>query len=163
MKENKLARDIGKSVEEAVKIIEQYMARYPAVQRFYEKQIAAVQDIGYSFTVLGRRRFLPEIHSKSNNERWQAERQASNVPIQGSAADVAKMAMVLCDRAGMMDKYGAHMLLQVHDELMFEVPHETTAEALKEIQFLMEHPFPTDPPLPLAVSIGKGPNWLEAK
>lgn len=163
MKEKKLAHDIHKSVDEAVEIIRQYMERYPAVARFYERQISQVQDTGYSFTYLGRRRFLPEIKSKSNFERWQAERQASNVPIQGSAADVAKMAMVRCDQAGLMDKYGAHMLLQVHDELMFEVPEETCAEALAEIKYLMEHPFPTDPPLPLAVSIGKGANWLEAK
>lgn len=163
MKEKKLARSINTTEAEARKLIEQYMARYPAVRHFYKSAIQEVLEKGYAWTLLGRRRFLPEILSDNKGERWRAERQASNVPIQGTAADVAKMAMIICDGEKLVDRFGCHMLIQVHDELMFECPEETTEEAIPVIQHAMEHSLPTDLAVPLDVSIGRGKTWLDAK
>lgn len=163
MKERNLAGRIGCDVETAKKLIDQYMDRYPTVKRFYAEAISTVQKKGYAFTLLGRRRFLPEILSATSMERWRAERQASNVPIQGTAADIVKMAMIACDEANFLDKYGWHMLIQVHDELAFEGPEETTEQCKAEIKEIMEHPLPTDLAVPTLVSIGSGHNWMDSK
>lgn len=164
MKEKKLARSIKKSVEEARKIMDQYMCTYPAVAEFYKAEINRTRETGYAFSVLGRRRYLPEIDGLGKEfETWRAERQAVNVIIQGSAADVAKMAMINCYEADLEGHYGCRMLLQVHDELVFECPQETVKEAMTEIKDWMEHPFETELAVPLTVSIGRGPDWLRAK
>jgi len=163
MKEKKLANDLRITKEEAINLINRYMDRYPAVKKFYADSIGVVRQTGYAYTLLGRRRFLPEINSTQNDIRWRAERQASNVPIQGTAADVVKMAMILCDQANLVDEYGFHMLLQVHDELAFEGPEETTEECLKVIKEIMEDSLPTKLAVPLEVSIGKGKSWMDAK
>ncbi len=163
MKENKLASNIRCSVPEAKALIRRYMDRYPTVERFYATSIDSVRKTGYAFTLLGRRRFLPEIVSDRQDERWRAERQASNVPIQGTAADVVKMAMLRCDEENLLDRFGFHMLIQVHDELMFEGPEETVQEAMPVIRELMEHSLPEDLKVPLTVSMGKGHSWIDAK
>lgn len=163
MKENKLARDLKISKQEALDLMEKYMSRYPAVRHFYDSGIETVRQCGYAFTLLGRRRFLPEILSQQADVRWRAERQASNVPIQGTAADVVKMAMIKCDEANLLDEFGVHMLIQVHDELMFEGPEETTEQAKKVIQEIMEDSLPSRLAVPLKVSIGSGKSWMDAK
>lgn len=163
MKENKLARDLKISKKEALDLMERYMSRYPAVRNFYASSIETVRQTGYAFTLLGRRRFLPEIASAQSDVRWRAERQASNVPIQGTAADVVKMAMIKCDEANLLDEFGVHMLIQVHDELMFEGPEETTEPAKKRIREIMEDSLPTKLAVPLKVSIGSGKSWMDAK
>lgn len=163
MKETRLAAVLRTTPEEAARLIEQYKARYPAVQRFYDKAIEDTRKTGYSWTLMGRRRFLPDITSNREFDRWRAERQACNVQIQGTAASVVKMAMLLCDDAGLFDEYGCSMLLQVHDELVFECPQETSAEVLPLIRHMMEHSLPTDLSVPLEVSIAKGHNWMDAK
>jgi DNA polymerase-1 len=161
MKERKLANALNIPIEEAKGIIERYMSRYPAVERFYAESIETAKRTGYAFTLLGRRRFLPEINSVQNDARWRAERQASNVPIQGTAADVVKMAMILCDKANLTDEYGYHMLIQVHDELMFEGPKETAQPCKKVIKEIMEDSLPSKLAVPLTVSIANGANWME--
>lgn len=163
MKENKLSRSINSTKEEALALIDAYLGTYPAVSQFYEDAKQVAYDTGYSFTLLGRRRFHPEITSSRNTERWEAERKAVNNAIQGTAADAARLAMISIFNAKLDEKYGCHMLLQVHDELMFECPEETADQALAEIKHMMEHPFPTDLAVPLDVSIGKGPAWDKAK
>jgi DNA polymerase-1 len=162
MKEKKLARDLGISVEEATNLMEAYMDRYPAVKSYFEETVNDARMTGYCFTVLGRRRFLPDIISEDEMSRWTAERQAGNLGIQGSAADVVKMAMLRCFYEGDLErKYDCRMLLQIHDELMFECPPEAVNEVKPIVKEMMEHSLPTDLSVPLTVSIGVGKNWAE--
>ena len=163
MKENKLARALGITKEEAKKLIEAYLSTYPVVSAFYATAIEETRQTGYSFSVLGRRRFHPGIHSDNAMDRWSEERKAVNLSIQGSAADVVRLAMLKISSARLDLKYGCHMLLQIHDELVFECREETTEAAMVEIKEMMEHPFLTDLAVPLTVSIGSGHSWLEAK
>jgi len=163
MKENKLARSLDCTKQEAKDLIDLYLKTLPAVQQFYDSAIEECKATGYSFTLLGRRRFHPEIFSSRLTERWGAERKAVNNNIQGTAADVVKLAMIRCDRERLDLRFGTHMELQVHDELMFENPKETTREAIAVIQDIMEHPLPTNLAVPLTVSIGSGPSWINAK
>jgi DNA polymerase I len=163
MKENKLARQLGISKEEALALIDAYLGTYPAVQQFYDTAIAETQVTGFSFTLLGRRRFHPSIRSSNSMDRWSEERKAVNNNIQGSAADAVRLAMLNISKAKLDEKYGCRMLLQIHDELMFECPRSTAEVAMAEIKELMEHPFPTDLKVPLNVSIGIGPAWDKAK
>lgn len=163
MKEKLLARNLQCSKERAVELMNQYMGRYPAVKHFYQDAIDEARASGYAYTILGRYRYLPEIVSPNDYDRYQAERRAVNMQIQGTAADVVKMAMILIDDANLDGRFGCDMLLQVHDELMFECPKETSVEAMKEIKEWMEHPLPSDLAVPLTVSGDKAKNWAEAK
>jgi DNA polymerase-1 len=159
----KLARSLNIAVEEAEGIIKQYFLTYPAIEGFYVSAKEEARQSGFSSTILGRRRFHPAINSRNTMDRWGEERKAVNNVIQGSAADVVRLAMLKCDRANLEYKYGCKMLLQIHDELMFECPEETAEQAMAEIKMLMEHPLPTDLAVPLDVSIGRGPTWANAK
>lgn len=163
MKENKLARSINKTPEEAKQLMEQYMARYPAVEHFFKSSVANAQLTQKSYTLLGRRRFLADILSSSNYDRYAAERQAVNNVIQGSAADLVRMAMIKIDGLDLEDKYGCHMLMQVHDELVFECPEETVEEVQPIIKEAMEHSLPSELPVYMEASTGKGTNWADAK
>lgn len=163
MKENKLARQLGITKDEAKDLIEAYLGTYPAVQGFYDTAIAETQATGFSFTLLGRRRYHPSINSSNAMDRWSEERKAVNNNIQGTAADAVRLAMLRISGAGLDKKYGCHMLLQIHDELMFECPEETAKEAMAEVKEIMEHPFPSDLVVPLNVSIGIGSAWNKAK
>lgn len=163
MKENKLARQLGVTTEEAIEMIDAYMATYPAVKQFYAEAIEETQKTGYAHTLLGRRRYLPEIHALSELDRWGAERKAVNTQIQGTAADACRLAMIHCYNSGLDKQFGCNMLLQVHDELVFECPDEHLEEAKEIIKDCMEHPFATDLAVPLAISMGTGPSWMHAK
>lgn len=163
MKAKKLARGMGCSTEEAEETMNMYMATYPAVKQFFEEAVDDVRATGFAFTILGRRRRLSDIWSSSEMDRWKAERQGSNLPIQGSAADVCKMAMILINEDQLNIKYDCRMLLQVHDELVFEVPKEAADEVMPIIKEWMEHPFPSELAVPLTVEIGKGDSWGTAK
>ena len=163
MKKWELAKRLKCTVAEAEEKMEAYMDRYPAVRRFFEDSVDIVRETTCAHTFLGRRRVLPDIHAHDEQMRWRAERQSGNVRIQGTAADVAKMAMILCDEANLEEKYGCRMLLQVHDEIVFECPAETADAAMEEIRNLMEHPFLIDLPVELLTDAGKGAHWAEAK
>jgi DNA polymerase I-like protein with 3'-5' exonuclease and polymerase domains len=170
MKEAKLARQLGISTEEAKAIIDAYFGTYPAVQDFYEAARVETRKDGFSFSILGRRRFHPAINSYNAYERWSDERKCVNMQIQGAAADVVRMAMVFIHRAGLKEKLGCRMLLQVHDELMFECPEETIKEAQAIIGPIMEHALAmcpstraSDLAVPLTTSTGIGPSWDTAK
>lgn len=163
MKEHLLAKNMKCTVEKAVETMNRYMDRYPAVKQFYASAIEEARKTGYAFSVLGRRRFLPDIMSASQFDRWRAERQATNMQIQGSAADVARMAMILIDEQGFDAEYGCHMLLQVHDELLFECPSETSEICMPKIQEIMEHSLPSDLAVPLTTTQARVKRWSEAK
>jgi len=157
----KLALQLGISKAEATLKREKYLNTYPAVSRFYDSAKAETKRTGYAYTVLGRRRALPEILSRDGTLRSSAERKAVNTRIQGSAADVVKMAQLQCALANLEYRFGCRMIMQIHDELVFECPVETAQEAMDDIVGWMEHPFPTDLAIPLSVDAGMGHSWAE--
>lgn len=155
-----LAKDLGISRKEAQAFIDHYFERYPAVLKFLEQKKEEARQYQYVTTVLGRRCAIPEINSKNGALRSYAERNAINYPIQGSAADIIKVAMVNIDRRLSEEGFDARMVLQVHDELVFDVP-EAELERIKElVRDEMENAVPMD--VPLRVDIGYGKNWKEA-
>jgi DNA polymerase-1 len=117
-------------------------------------------ETGYVTTLLGRRRYLPELSMRNDTDRAAGERIAANTPIQGSAADLCKLAMVQIDRGLGAVAPGARLLLQVHDELVFEAPEAEVAATEALVRRVMEKPYPLD--VPLVVSIGVGASWGDA-
>jgi DNA polymerase-1 len=164
MKSKALARRMGCSVQEAEAKIEQYMDTYPAVRAFFDSSIEEARETGFAFTLMGRRRRLPDIISNNEYDRFRAERQASNMPIQGTAAEVCKMAMInIYEDVELRDRYGYIMCLQVHDEIIGECPKENTKLVKERVREWMEHPFPTDIGVPLTAEIGAAGSWGDAK
>lgn len=155
----KMAHDLGITEQEANQKIDQFLRTYPAVKRFTEACVQETLKTGYAFTLLGRRRNVPEIMSRSPRERSRGERLAVNTPIQGSAADSVKMAQILLDQLNFENDYGCRMILQVHDELVFEVPKAHSSFMLEEITEVMEHPFSEDLPVQLKAEGGIGESW----
>ena len=146
--------------KEAAELIETYFRLYPTVKEFMGRAIEKARATGYAETVLGRRRTLRDINSRNATARQAAERDAINTPIQGSAADLIKIAMVKIDRAMKRENLRAKMVLQIHDELVFDCP-KAEAERLKEI-VRREMSTAYDFGVPLEVGIGEGANWLDA-
>ena len=147
--------------EEAAQFIERYMAGFPAVARFIEETIEQGTEHGYVSTLFGRRRQVPELRSRRWDLRKQGERFAVNMVIQGTAADVMKMAMVRCDQALTDSGLQSKLVLQIHDELLFEGPADE-AERVEAIAVReMANAYELDPPL--AVDAGIGSDWLSAK
>ncbi|HVJ90933.1 MAG TPA: DNA polymerase, partial [Labilithrix sp.] len=158
MGEPRLARDLGITRQEASAFIATYFERFVGVRRFMEQTIATAREGEAVRTILGRRRFLPNLHSANRGLRFEAERVAKNTPIQGAAADILKLAMV---RLGLGDVVpGARMILTVHDELVFEVPEEHVERAKGQIKEVMENALTLD--VPLEVDVGSGSHWGEA-
>lgn len=155
-----LGKDLGISRKEAQEFIDHYFERYPAVLEYLETKKEEAREHQYVTTILGRRCAIPEINSKNGAFRSYAERNAINYPIQGSAADIIKVAMVNIDRRLREAKLQARMLLQVHDELVFEVPEAELEQVRELVRSEMEHAVPLD--LPLKVDIGVGKNWSQA-
>lgn len=156
-----LAQQLGIPRAEAKAYIDRYFERYAKVREWLDTTIAEAHQRGYVTTLLGRRRYIPELSSNNFTDRAYGERVAANTPIQGSAADLCKMAMLqiaaLLREKGMKTK----MLLQIHDELLFEAPPEELEAAEALIRDRMEHAHPLD--VPLVVDIGHGASWAEAK
>jgi DNA polymerase-1 len=147
--------------EEAEEFIQRYMAGFPAVARFIEETIEQGTEHGYVSTLFGRRRQVPELRARRWELRRQGERFAVNMVIQGTAADIIKVAMVRCEQALEQAGLTSRMILQIHDELLFEGP-EDEAETVKQIAIeQMSNAFEMDPPL--AVDAGIGTDWLNAK
>lgn len=145
---------------ESKKLIETYYITYPKLRTFIQNQVDFARDHGYVSTVLGRRRYLKDINSQNAIIRGAAERNAVNAPIQGSAADIIKLAMIAIQKQLAKENWSSKMLLQVHDELVFDVP-KTEINSLKNmVKTEMENAFKLD--VPLVVDIGIGTNWLEA-
>jgi DNA polymerase I len=147
--------------DEAEEFISRYMAGFPAVARWIEETITQGTEDGYVSTLFGRRRQVPELRARRWELRKQGERFAVNMVIQGTAADIMKVAMVRCDQALKEAGLRSRMILQIHDELLFEGPEDETDEVRRIAAEQMGGAFELDPPL--AVEVGVGPDWLAAK
>ncbi|MBA3583357.1 MAG: DNA polymerase I [Gemmatimonadetes bacterium] len=156
-----LARRLGIPREEAAAFIEGYFARFPDVKRFQEETIEKARELGYVTTLLGRRRYLPEIRSRNFNVRAFAERVAINSPIQGTAADLIKIAMIRIHERLAGNGLPARMLLTVHDELVFEVEETAARDLGALVREEMEGAIALD--VPVVVGIGTGATWYDAK
>jgi DNA polymerase-1 len=155
-----LANRLEISQSEAKDIIEKYHQRFPKVKMYIEDTIAKARRDGYVETLLGRRRYLPDIKSRNQNIRGNAERQAINMPIQGTAADMIKLAMIKLHEDIAVQQNKIKLLLQVHDELVFEVHENYVVKAKSLIADKMKSAIPLN--VPLEVEIGVGKNWFEA-
>jgi DNA polymerase I len=156
-----LSAQLGTSVAEAKEFIENYFVRFPDVRRYLDEQIDKARALGYVETISGRRRYIPEVSSRNYNIRQFGERAATNAPVQGSAADIIKLAMISIHRELQRTGVAARMLLQVHDELVLEAPHGEVEETRALVTRLMEHAFELN--VPLEVVTGVGQNWFECK
>ena len=155
-----LASRLEISVEEAEEFIRNYFIKYPDVNDFIIRTIAEAKEKGYVTTLLNRRRYLPEINSENRRMREFAERTAINTPIQGTAADLIKVAMIRIWRQFKNRRLSAKMIMQVHDELVFEVPKAEVEEVKQVVRQEMENAIQLQ--VPVKVDIGVGANWLEA-
>lgn len=156
----KLGKDIGVDTKTAKAYIDVYFARYPGVREYMERTRAQAADQGYVETFFGRRLYLPDINSNKPQERAAAERTAINAPMQGTAADIIKKAMVLVDNWLADSGLDAKVILQVHDELVLEVREDLVAEVSEKIRQHMSAAAQLD--VPLLVEVGVGNNWDEA-
>jgi DNA polymerase-1 len=156
-----LSRQLGISLDDAKGFIARYFERFSGVRAFLDRQIELARQQGYVETLFKRRRYIPEIKDRNFNQRSYGERNAQNSPLQGSAADLIKLAMVRIHRAIRERGLQSRMLLQVHDELVFEAPPEELQALAELVRERMENVTPLR--VPLVVDIGTGPNWLEAK
>ena len=150
--------DLNRS--ESKELIDTYYATYPKLRSYIHDQVDFARDHGYVTTVLGRRRYLKDINSQNAVVRGAAERNAVNAPIQGSAADIIKLAMITIQEKLENENWNSKMLLQVHDELVFDVPKDEVDALQTMVKREMENAFSLD--VPLVVDIGIGTNWLEA-
>ena len=156
-----LSGDIGVSVAEAKRYMESYFAEYPAIKTYLDRTVEEAEANGYTETCFGRRRYIPELSSKIFAQRAFGKRVAMNSPIQGSAADIIKVAMVRVDRRLKAEGLDAHLIMQVHDELIAEAS-EACAERVREI-LKDEMQNAASLAVPLTVSTAVGKNWLEAE
>lgn len=155
-----LSNQTSLSRSESASLIEAYYKTYPKLKTYIQEQIDSARDHGYVQTILGRRRYLKDINSANAVVRSASERNAVNAPIQGSAADIIKIAMINIHKKLVEGNWKSKMLLQVHDELVFDV-HLSEIDTLKPmIKHEMEHAFELE--VPLVVEIGSGKNWLDA-
>ena len=155
-----LAQNLSIPRREAKEIIDAYFEQFAALKAFTAQCVEQVREKGYAETVLGRRRYLPDIQSNNATVRAFAERNAVNAPIQGSAADIIKVAMVNIDAALKAKGLKARMIMQVHDELVFDVPKSEVPELEALIGPAMTDAVTLD--VPLAVDMSAGNDWLEA-
>jgi DNA polymerase-1 len=146
---------------EAKAFIERYFERFKRVREYLDSMVTFAREHGYVQTIFGRRRYIPELRDRNFNIRAFGERTAANSPIQGSAADLIKIAMIRIDAALRARELSSHMLLQVHDELVFEVPGPERDEVMALVKHEMENAAQLS--VPLIVDLGEGSNWLETK
>ena len=155
-----LSQQTSLTRRQSKELIDTYYQTYPKLKGYIEKQIAFAREHGYVQTLLGRRRYLPDIYSRNQVVRGAAERNAVNAPIQGSAADIIKIAMVRIAQRLEKERLSTRMLLQVHDELLFDVPKAELELVTPLIREEMQQAYKLS--VPLIVEIGTGNNWLEA-
>ncbi|UTH13141.1 DNA polymerase I [Macrococcus equipercicus] len=156
-----LSQSLGITRKAAQKFIDDYLASFPDVKQYMDDIIQQAKQDGYVATLMKRRRYIPDISSRNFNLRGFAERTAMNTPIQGSAADIIKLAMVNYDKAVQDTDFSAELLLQVHDELIFEVPEEEVEAFSLFVKDIMEHALKLD--VPLLVESDYGKSWYDAK
>jgi DNA polymerase-1 len=155
-----LSNRLGISRDEGKEMIDQYFERFPGIQQYINDTKQFAKEHGYVKTLMGRRRYIPQITSSNWNTRSFAERTAINMPIQGTAADIIKQAMIDIQHYLEENDLNTRMLLQVHDELIFEVPEAETDKIPQKLKELMETAYELD--CPLKVDMGLAQNWLEA-
>lgn len=155
-----LAQNLQISRTEAKQIIDAYFEQYPSIRSYMDKVIAQARELGFVETIMKRRRYLPDIHSANAVVRGYAERNAINAPIQGSAADIIKMAMVAVHEAMAKEQLQSKMILQVHDELVFDVHHTEKAKMQALVKSAMENAVELS--VPMEVEMKLATNWLEA-
>ena len=155
-----LSQRLGISRADAKKIIEDYFANFPAISSFIEDTLTSARENGYVETLFGRRRYLPDINSKNGTVRALAERTAINAPIQGTSADIIKLAMINVDKRLTKEGLKSRMVLQIHDELMFDALPEEIETLEKIVTEEMESVIRLS--IPLTVECNHGNNWLEA-
>ncbi len=156
-----LSEQLGIPRKEAASLIEEYFAQYPDIRRFIDESIAAAREHGYAQTLLGRRRYLPDINSRNASARSFAERNAVNMPIQGTSADMIKLAMVRIHRCLSQQHLRTRMILQVHDELVFDLYRPEEALVRQIVAREMKQALPL-PGIDIEVGIDVGENWLQA-
>ena len=157
-----LSENIGVSRTEAKSIIDNYFIQYPSVKQYMDRSINFAKEHGYVETVMGRKRWLKDIYSANFTVRGYAERNAINMPIQGTAADMIKLAMIAIHKELAKSGLKSKMLLQVHDELVFDVPANELSDVQPIIKHCMENAMKLPCDVPLNVETGSGHNWLEA-
>jgi len=148
------------ATEEAKSIIDRYFQRYAGIRRYLEQTVETARRRGYVETLYGRRRFMSDLHSRNRNAAQAAERAAINMPIQGTAADLIKLAMVRIDRELIARGFKAQMLLQVHDELLLEAPEQEVVAVSELVRQTMSNAAVLK--VPLKVEVGVGQTWDEA-
>jgi len=154
-----LSKDIGTTVQEASKYIKSYMYNYPGIERYLEEVVNEAKEKGYTTTIFGRRRYIPELNASNGNLRAFGKRVAMNAPIQGSAADVMKLAMINTYKRLKKEKLDARLVMQVHDELIVETRNSDVERCKAIIREEMENAVTVS--VPLTVDVTSGPNWLD--
>ncbi|MFZ2905279.1 MAG: DNA polymerase I, partial [Cyclobacteriaceae bacterium] len=155
-----LSQNLNITRTEAAEIIESYFKEFPAIKRYMDNSILQARETEFVETILGRRRYLRDINSRNITTRGFAERNAINAPIQGSAADIIKIAMVNIQRWLLKEKLRTKMIMQVHDELVFDLHKEEEKTVRENVAKLMQYAVHLE--VPMEVEIGVGANWLEA-
>lgn len=155
-----LSQNIGISRTEAAEIIDSYFTQFPNIKRYMDDQVNFAKEHEYVETILGRRRYLRDINSRNATVRGFAERNAVNAPIQGSAADIIKVAMINIHDWMKKENLKSKMIMQVHDELVFDAHKDELPTLQKKVEELMQNAIPLD--VPMEVGMGTGKNWLEA-
>ena len=155
----RVAVELGIDQARAAALIKAYLDLYPGVRAYLETVLEGAREKGYVQTLLGRRRYVPDINSRVFQFRQTAEREAANMPVQGTSADIIKLAMLRVDKALTTSKSGARMVLQVHDELLFECPVDEVQLLAGMVREAMENAYPLD--VPLKVEVKTGHNWWE--
>ncbi len=156
-----LSKKLGITMDEAKQFIGDYFTRFAGVRTFLDRQVEIAREQGYVETLFGRRRYINEIHDRNFNMRSFGERTAQNTPLQGSAADLIKLAMIRIHAALPAAGLSGRLLLQVHDELVIEAPIAETDATIALVREHMEGA--AELRVPLVVSVGTGGNWIEAK
>jgi DNA polymerase-1 len=156
----RLARETNVTLKEARGFIEGYFETYPEVRAYQERTVEEAKQTGYVSTLLGRRRYLPGLLDADPRIQSQAVNVAVNTPLQGTAADMIKLAMIKIDARLQSDEFRARMLLQIHDELLFEVPEGEVDKLIEMARDEMENALPLS--VPLVIDVGIGDNWSEA-
>jgi DNA polymerase-1 len=156
-----LSEQLDIDLEEAESYINEYFREFPGVRDFLDRQVAEATYNGYITTILGRRREIPELAEGNIRMRRLGERLAFNTPIQGSAADIIKIAMLHIHDRLKEGGYSSHMILQVHDELVFDVVRDEAEKVQDIVRFEMQNAYDLD--VPLKVDLGLGPSWYDVK
>ena len=156
-----LAKDLGCSNEEAQRYINAYFSTHPEVRSYMENNVRRAKEDGYVTTLLGRKRYIAELKSSNFNQRAFGERAAMNMPLQGSAADIIKIAMLRVANRLKQERFAAKLVLQVHDELIIDAPEAEAAAAKQVLKEEMEAAVKLRVPLTVEISTGK--SWYEAK